>query len=270
MGNRVFNIRPKYLLLIVVLFILIPSAGWIVFGRVSLLDSPLHRLEELYSVSSYPMLNGARISQSFKAVYPGLYRIDVLFNKRNDGKGKVIIHLRQSCNAAADLETITIQISEIGDTGFYPFIFPPIADSINREFCIVIESQSLENQSQLEVYASAVDVYEGGEAKYESNLVEVERNKLSPTSIFSPTHFIWLPIVEKSRENVHTGFDMGFQLYYYGPVLDTVEVLVTRLSANKPYFFGEPWFYGVILGVYVIDLILLWVAVLKIKTGIKP
>ena len=88
------------------------------------------------------------------------------------------------------------------------------------------------------------------------------------------THSLWLPIVQKGVPSKFGESDIAFQLYYRGPALETLKLILTRLSDNKPYFWGFPGFYLGLLVVYLANLgLFLLVAsrekMINVKEGIE-
>lgn len=262
MVKRVLHFWRNYPLLAIPLLTLVLLGIWLVFGRISLYTSPYKRL---YSTMFY-FWGDATVLQDFEAEYPGLYRIDVYFGKLDGAEGEIIFHLKDSCDASVDLETLVVQSSDVIGDEFHPFIFSPLDDSTGRRFCLILENLSLTKQNQLGVYVSNFDVYSKGAAKYERSPMPEEHHEISSTPTFSPTHFIWLPIVAKYEAPPQES-DIGFQLYYNGPALDTMKALLTRMSAHKPYFFGVVWFYIFLFAVYLMNLILFWLSALDTKSG---
>lgn len=265
MVKQILNARWRYLCLIIILLI----AGYLfnrfVFDRISIFRT--RNYSPLYSTAAYSLSGNARITQEFEARYPGLHRVDVYFRKgSDDSDGQVIFHLKNSCQVKEDQEAIVVSYSSIIDGELHPFIFTPIDESAGRKFCIVLETRSLERPAHLEVYASRMDVYSTGAASYEKDttiLVDKDKPK------FVPTHFIWLPIVHKAEDSTELEFDIGFILYYNGSTPETVKALLTHLSNNKPYWFGNSEFYVLLFVIYFIALLLLWLLAFRIKSGPK-
>lgn len=269
MDDRILRAR-KHALSVILMMIVGLLALWFVLGRTSLFHTSHYR--RLYSTEVYPLSGNARLTQDFESVYPGLYRVDIYFkNPGGNNGGEVIFRLKDFCAAPVDLETIVVPTSDIADGEFHPFVFSPINETVNRRFCIVLETRSSESPAQLGVYASNIDAYLDGAARYKRNTIledTGDKSEIKSTLAFSPTQFIWIPIVAKNDTSDFLVFDIGFQLYYDGPVLDTMKVLLTRLAANKPYFFGASWFYVVLFAVYLIGLI--WLGFLAFKTKPGP
>jgi hypothetical protein len=263
-------------LFIILSFAVILLAIWVALDRTSLFHSSHHK--KLYS-DLYPLSGDAKIAQDFMSKYPGLYRIDIYFENRGDeSKGEVLFRLKESCDASDDLETFVIPASGIVDGEFQPFVFEPIDNSAYRDFCIVLESDVVDKSDELGVYASWVDTYPEGTAIYREDTILKENDDIfrDDKSEFqnevtsSPTYNVWLPIIIRSEVDLsNIQSDIGFQLYYNGRILETLKVLLTRLSAHKPYLFGISWFYIFLFVFYWLTIVLFWLLVFKTRFNSK-
>ncbi|MBN1995845.1 MAG: hypothetical protein JW953_24375 [Anaerolineae bacterium] len=218
----------------------------------------------LYSTQVYYLFGQARLTQEFKARYPGLDRVELYLTADGpvEGEGQVVFRLKDSCTAGEDLETITVPYASIvNGRRPYPFTFLPIDDSAGRSYCLILETLSLDYPTRLGVYASGVNVYPPGKARYEPD-------PLKRATSFKANYFIWLPLIQKNGSLAQADFDIGFRLHYNGLALDTLQALLAHLSAHKPCLFGLPCFYILLLVIYLIALAVFWTLVFKI-TGPK-
>lgn len=235
--------------------------AWLAWGRISIFHSTDEK--EMYAAQTLPLVDGAVVSQTFVADYPGLDRIDLYFQNRGVGAGAVQMHLKaDSCDNPADLVEFALPETSIADNAFYPVQFPPLDDSAGRRYCVVLEPRGLAEENELAVFASKTDVYPAGQADYRPPPAKsapegaVESPPVQASPAFSATHFIWLPMIFANPvENKAIGRpDIGFLLYYSGPVPGTLLALLAHISAFKPFVLGSPWFYAVLGGVYLVML----------------
>ena len=112
------------------------------------------------------------------------------------------------------------------------------------------------------VYASLSDIYLEGDATYEKNTILEDHKDIPSDATIALEHRVWLPMIIK-QPDYQSQFDIGFQLYYRGRTADTLKVLLAQLAAEKPYVWGTPGFYLILLGLYIIVLIMLWYLVWK-------
>ena len=256
--HLLFFAQRRLRLIIVTLFISL-MAVWSMFGRMSLSRS--YNLSN-YTNIIYPLSGKAKLSQDFEANYPGLYRIDLYLTNQKPDNNKLIIHLKKdACNTAVDLETFVLNVAGTTERHIYPVIFSPIDNSARRKFCVVLEGQSEAESTGLGVYGSQIDIYPAGAALYQA--AEIAVSQPGQSQVITPTHFVWLPAIYKSNQSRE--FDIGFGLYYYGPTLKTIPILLTRLADYKPGLFGKSWFYSVLIILYLLILALFFRLVSRAK-----
>lgn len=224
----------------------------------------------------YPLWEDARVSQSFEATYPGLSRIDLAISKQGQNGGEIIFHLKRNCADEANLRRVVVDLAEIGEGQPTSFPFSPVYDSAGEAFCLMLEAGTSLEPDQIRVYASGTDTYLAGRAYYEANTsTENSETKIPEESdqiyrrTLSPTYFIWLPFVAKSDPYDLAESDIVFELHYDGARLNTLNTLLTQLSAHKPYLFGQSWFYIFIFIVYGFSLVLFWIVVRNFGTDLE-
>lgn len=256
----------KYLILAVSLTIAIFFIFDIVAGRTTLFHTSHHK--RLYT-QDFSLYGAARITQTIQSKYPGLHRVEIYFNNQGDQrKGTVVFRLKQSCGDSADLKTIFTPQSEIVDNEFHPFSFEPIDNSANRQYCIVLEAENLTEADEVGIFTSSTDMYPAGEATFEEDNTTVENiDEAQSHSSVSLVYKVWLPVVFNQVAPNQSQSDIGFQLYYNGRIADTIAVLLSQLTAQKPYLFGSVWFYIILFGSYFAVIILLWLTVFKARSS---
>ncbi|MCB0210943.1 MAG: hypothetical protein KDJ52_16505 [Anaerolineae bacterium] len=254
--------RPLVLILIV---LSIGFVAYLFFGtRVPTLQSVYYHPR--YASAVYTLSGNAHVSQAFKADYPGLDRIDLFFQHQGAGEdGTILFQLKDSCTSEQTITTIAIDYATIVDEQPQPFRFPPLDDSANRAYCFIVTSQSTD-QTAMGIYGSSyADTYPFGQANYQTNTLPTGETE-TPTRAFA--HHAWLPMIYHAT-NVLETFDIGFTLHYNGPAETTLQTLLTRLAANKPFLFGRAGFYIFLLVLYLVIFGLFFRAASRIDQGPK-
>jgi hypothetical protein len=232
---------------------------WLLLGRLALFRTTENPWN--YPESSMRIPDGVKVGQSFVAHYPGLYRIDVLlttFGHRS--VPDLVFHLRADGPQGEELCTTTVDGAAIVDNAFQPFTFPPLDDSAGRSYFFYLESPGADPRDAVGVRISNGERNpEGGLRITRPTERPVERVTTSgeqPPTAF--THKVFLPFVAISSGPqgwLPTG-DAGFMLHYKGRPLETIPIFLDRLAANKPLFWGEVWFYLLLLVLY--PVLLVW------------
>jgi len=251
---------------LIALFILLTAfTAEVAVGRTDLFVTSYY--SPLYATVPYSMAGESVITQQFQARYPGLNRIELFVSKLGlDADARLVFHLKDSCNAAADLATVTVDFARLPAEGLYAFKFPVIDNSRGRQFCVSANTEMLDAPAALYVYATATDVYRPGAANYFPD----NRPRLSAENKNSQAkYFVWLPMVQKSEEPARPAhnFDVGFRLNYNGSTQATLMALADYLAAHKPFPLGAPAFYVFMGFIYAGGLIILWRLVINLKSG---
>ncbi len=206
------------------------------------------------------MFQDKKLEQTFVANYPGLSQIDVLFKGDSATAGqRVNFHLKETCASKNDVFYSFTELPRTDNLAFHPFTFSPIDGSTGQTYCIVLEAPEAMPESAVKLQLSTGDLYPFGTLKsYNSknHLTDSNNASLAPEIDNSNTlqHKIYLPVILRQPEPdevIHPA-DIGFRLHYKGLPLPTARVFVTRLTANKPSVWGQPWFYGGLVAVYVV------------------
>ncbi len=239
--------------------VLLAGLGWLWVGRLQLFQVLHYR--NLDETVVYPLTTDTRITQDFEAKYPGLYRVELYFDNLGYEDQRLFFHLKDSCSSTTDLQMVEVFLADIPDEQFYPFTFTPIDDSTDRHLCMVLDIASTAGQGEVGVYAINKNSYPDGEVSYEPK--PTAATDLKTSARLSATHFIWLPLVEREAPPREISKDLAFQLYYRGPVLETLAVLLARLAANKPFVLGWAGFYPALLFVYLVVLVVFLITILR-------
>jgi hypothetical protein len=159
------------------------------------------------------------IGQTFVAPLPGLHRVDVmLFSQGRRNTRDVTFHLRQGLNSPTDIVSITFNALAVKGREWYTFDFPPLPDSADKTYYFYFSSPKSTDGDAIAVGGIQVDLYPGGEAYFGS----------TPTKA-----------------------DVAFRTYYSGVTLrQKAERLLGRLAENRPFLWGNRYFYVLLVIVY--------------------
>jgi hypothetical protein len=159
------------------------------------------------------------VGQTFVAPLPGLQRIDVtLFDRGRRNTHDVTFHLRPGLDSSTDIVSITFNASAVKGGEWYTFDFPPLPDSANKTYYFYFSSPESTDNDAIAVGGIQVDLYPGGEAYLGSTPAKA---------------------------------DAAFRTYYSGVTLpQKAERLLERLAENKPFLWGNKYFYVFLAIVY--------------------
>jgi hypothetical protein len=111
-----------------------------------------------------PLNPGSNYGQTFTADANNLTMVEVeiaTYSRRLSG-GFLNLRLRQSPEARQDIASVAIPAPSIGDLSMVRLSFPPIPDSAQRTYYLMMDTQNLAPQDHLTVFRSSRDVYPGG------------------------------------------------------------------------------------------------------------
>lgn len=264
--QRLPLLKRHFYYLIGALLILALIVGlWLFLGRLALFETSayislfgLDSAKELYQENVLWLSAETKAGQTFVSTYPGLHQISVFLTAPADSPRdyEVVFRLKERCTTAADLRSITANIStgEAGGDRFYRFSFAPIDESAGQPYCFVLEPViDSEELAPIGVLASRADVYPEGSAFYQTpeKTPESAQPQISNRASLIPSHHIFLPLIPIHQPALNPAqIDVGFQIHYNGRPLEILAVLIRRLVAFKPYVWGQPAFYGVLLVIY--------------------
>lgn len=211
----------------------------------------------LYNGTKVDLFGDKKLEQTFIANYPGLTKIDVLIKKNSVPGQPITLHLKDACDAQDDIVEVTTTLPVIEDFVFYPFEFPPLDNSAGQSYCLLLEAPEATPEAAVQLQLSTGDLYPYGVLKIHNLQTESEPENAIPTDDVGSSfvYKIYLPIVINADDASRPVADMGFRLHYRGLLWPTVQVFVSRLTANKPLVWGQPWFYGGLVLVYGILLV---------------
>jgi len=156
---------------------------------------------------------GIVVGQSFIASHTGLCRIDVwLAPKVTDNTQDILFHLKTDRQAEQDLVTLTANARDVHPDAYHTFAFPPIANSAGRSFYFYLESPDSTSANAVTVWGTEEDAYPEGKA-------------------------------DAGPASAVTKGDLAFVAYYQPGIAETADILLDRLTANKPLIWGDRRFY---------------------------
>jgi hypothetical protein len=252
-----FHLQPRLSFLILSLPLLLLLGAWWSIGQGSLYLSTYSG--KLYDANVLWLSQRAEVEQEFVANYPGLSQVDVFVKWQNDPPDKTVVsfYLRETCDAENNLnaQQATSPSGKIDGRTFYSFSFPPQGESINQKYCFILKSDMPSDEKNLiGVLASSADVYPDGRAFYQlppsSKIGSDNISALTPPSDSSLEHQLFLPIILATTPN-YEKIDVAFQLHYEGWHLENIRVFFMHLVGYKPYIWGSPWFYIILVIIYV-------------------
>ncbi len=197
-------------------------AGWSFWDKVT-----LHEGNNFATVSPGEMYGDNRFGQTFVACCADLYRIDIVmstYGRRNTKD--VVFRLKEGLTAQPDMVSLQFNASKVIDEAWYSFVFPPISDSIGKEFYFYLESPASEPGNAITVMGQEGDPYSDGQA------------------------FI---------NGQPAPGDVAFRAHYRTTGQQKADLILKGLTANKPSVFGDPNYYIILAVAYVLLLgALLW------------
>jgi hypothetical protein len=108
------------------------------------------------------------VGQSFYATQDKLAQICIrvaTYRRVNDRD--LIFHLKESAAANSDLVTQRVNAAELQDNGWYPFTFPPLANSAYKSFYFSLESPASEPGNAITIWTNSGDDYAAGVLYFE-------------------------------------------------------------------------------------------------------
>jgi hypothetical protein len=210
------------LTLAVLLVLMLAGLGFIgvlFFDQIACEGQPINN--NAVPTQDQQILGDRIISQSFVAPRHGLERLDLFFQTYNR-QNTHDIHLRLIEVTKPPLEgsekfQTTFNAAAVNDQSWHRFSFPPIADSAGKTYLISLQSPTSTDGNAITV---------GG----------IERNSYLPgTAYLGPT-----PVPA----------DITFRSCYQMTLLEKLQVLAEQITRNRPFWWGNIIFYGLILVVY--------------------
>jgi hypothetical protein len=163
-----------------------------------------------------------RACQTFVAEHNGLNQVKVLLNdlgRRN--RSTFTFTLQRALEDEEPIVSLTEDAYEVNSNTYYVLSFSPIADSAGKQYAFCLAAPGADLAQAITVIGTVRDTYPEGRA------------------VFTPG--MW----GKGRIE-----DLAFHLGYDLSPWEQAGVLLNRLAAGKPAFFGAGWFYVLLIVVY--------------------
>jgi hypothetical protein len=169
------------------------------------------------------------VGQQFTALLPGLYRIDLTFDRATAAPDReVIFHLKSDPTAPSDLWTSRLAAGDLQADGTYAFQFEPLRDSKGQSFYFYVESPT-------STPGDSVAVRYGPNALLDN----------------ASAYLNGQPV---------TG-DLRFQTFYELRTREKLDLLLSRMAEGRPYLLGTKGFYvglavvyGLVLGIFLLQI----------------
>lgn len=206
--------------MISVLFLVLPLLGPPLVWGMAWQKVAFPRTEQLQNGEVVGPLHGSfQVGQSFLAPYSGLYRIDLLlgtYARRNTRD--IFLHLLEARDSQRQLATIRFNAGEVKDNAYFSLVFPLVADSASKTLFFYLESPESTPANSINIRSTAEDPYPDG-MMYVNGAPQAG--------------------------------DLAFVAYYKGNPLEAAALVLERLTANKPYFWGDRNFYILLAALYI-------------------
>jgi hypothetical protein len=162
---------------------------------------------------------GQPLAQSFIAYYPGMTEVAVqLADTALPAQELLVLRLapQDAANTSEQPMQVQRRIQEVQDGVWLRFKFEPLDQSRGRHYVFSIEPT---NMTPLKLLAHHANMYPEGELQ-------------------------------------GTQGDLVFQVGYNGRIGPTLSAFLERVSQRKPGVLGQPWFYAVLFGAYLLALVM--------------
>jgi len=202
-----------------ILFLVLPLLGPPLVWGMAWQKVTFTRTEQLQNGEVVGPLHGSlQVGQSFLSPYSGLYRIDLLlgtYARRNTRD--IFFHLLEGPDSQRELAKIHFNASEVEDIAYFTFTFPPLRDSANKTLFFYLEPQKSTPANSINIRSTSEDLYPDG-MMYVNGAPQAG--------------------------------DLAFVAYYKGNPVEAAALVLERLTANKPYFWGDRNFYILLAALY--------------------
>jgi len=144
----------------------------------------------------------------------------------SDGGGVITVSLKAAPASATVIASATLRLDSLENPSaplrrpyvYQSFAFPPISDSTGRTFYLSVEAPSASAAAPLLARYQRDDVYAAG---------------------------------TRYQDGTPTPGDLAFRIYYGDTPAGGLLLLLDRLARGRPAPFNWPWFYPLLLAVYV-------------------
>jgi hypothetical protein len=169
------------------------------------------------------------VGQQFTALLPGLYRIDLTFDRTTTSSDReLIFHLKSDPAAPSDLWTSRLAAGDLEADGTYAFEFEPLRDSKGQSYYFCVESPT-------SAPGDAIAVRYGPDAVLDAASAYLDGQPVSG--------------------------DLQFQTFYALRTREKLDLLLSRMAEGRPYLLGTKGFYvglavvyGLVLGIFLLQI----------------
>lgn len=176
------------------------------------------RTEQLQNGEVVGPLHGSfQMGQSFFSPYSGLYRIDLLLGTyARKNTHDISFHLLEA-DSQRELVSIRFNGSEVEDYAYFNFTFFPLCESAGKRLFFYLESPESTLANSINIRSTSEDLYPDG-MMYVNGAPQAG--------------------------------DLAFVAYYKGNPVEAAALALERLTAGKPYFWGDRNFYILLAALY--------------------
>lgn len=207
--------KKKAFLLVIALSLATPAMIW-GFAWRKVTFPTTEQLQDTEVVG--PLYGSLQVGQSFFSPYSGLYRIDLLLGTyARENTRDIFFHLLEASGSRRELATIRFNAKEVEDYAYFSVTFPPLRESANKTLFFYLESPESTPANSINIRSTSENLYPDG-----------------------MMHLNGTP----------QAGDLAFAAYYKGNPLEAVTLVLARLTANKPYFWGDRSFYILLAALY--------------------
>ena len=171
-----------------------------------------------------------RACQTFVAEHNGLTQVKVLLNdlgRRN--RSTFLFTLHEAADDGQTIVSLAQDTDEVNSNVYHVLSFPPIEGSAGKRYAFCLAAPGADLVQAITVIGTVRDTYPDGRA------------------VFTPG--MW------GNGRIE---DLAFHLGYDLTPWEQAGVLLNRLAAGKPAFFGAGWFYVLLAVAYLVLLYLLF------------
>jgi len=164
-----------------------------------------------------PLHGSFQMGQSFFSPYSGLYRIDLLLGTyARKNTRDISFHLLEA-DSQRELVSIRFNGSEVEDYAYFSFTFSPLRESAGKRLFFYLESPESTLANSINIRSTSEDLYPDG-MMYVNGAPQAG--------------------------------DLAFVAYYKGNPVEAAALALERLTAGKPYFWGNRNFYILLAALY--------------------
>jgi hypothetical protein len=238
-------LQNRFWVLLIILPLLVIAGTGFLLGESRLYQNAHYG--KLYENNILWLAKGGDVKQEFVATYPGLSQVDVFVTPQlSFEQATLTLYLRDTCWAESDLriEASSLPGGKVDGQSFYTFRFAPLAESRDQKYCFILTSDiPADSKKLVGILASQANAYLEGQAFYD----QPDTSGVPASSPSSGKAKLFLPIIRRPALSDYNNIDIAFQTHYDSEHLRIAAVFLTRLIEHKPFIWGSPGFYLLLL-----------------------